>query len=81
MRVGLTQLLNTTQHLLRRAVNGAAGKACRPLTAKPEGANKPAAVLILQVKQCWNASSELENAAHNAALPHHLPHYLLINDK
>lgn len=28
----------TTQHLLRRAVNGTAGEACRPLTAMAAGA-------------------------------------------
>ena len=33
-------ILTTTKHLLRRAVNGAEGKACRPLTAMAAGARK-----------------------------------------
>ena len=34
-------ILTTTKHLLRQAVNGAAGKACRPLTAMTAGAKNP----------------------------------------
>ena len=37
------QLLTTTKHLLSRAVNGAAGKAGRPLTAMAAGAKKSTA--------------------------------------
>ena len=33
-------ILTTTKHLLRRAVNGAAGKACRPMTAMTADAIK-----------------------------------------